>query len=396
MIEALGTLGHEVTAGAQGDLDAFDREGYGVGRAVFSPELLRELRVPLIDAMLTDGVIDRVDGEVDRFRWRGDEATFDKSRYAREVDACIVELVKSGKGADAFGLIWGRPAALWQGGARFMPMAPATPTRVHRDGWHMMGIGAPKDHGNLWIPLTKLEDGDGALAIAVGSHRLPDQPPEVPMSHPVHLDLAANTGNQLSPETLAPMWHSTRFDVGDALLFRPDIVHATTANEGPFLRLAIVLLAQDARLPLPPSAGMSEDLTRPLSDIEWLTLALLSVQPTTRWLARCAFYSRGVIGRLWSEQPSILVERAFVTLSERQLIEPDPTLGEEREGIHAYFRATPGGRLDVAEWLTRTRGDEHLLSCKLLLCDWLDMEATGLLADHREQTLYERELAPVG
>jgi hypothetical protein len=31
-------------------------------------------------------------------------------------------------------------------------------------------------------------------------------------------------------EALAPRWHTTHFEVGDALLFRPDIVHSTAPN----------------------------------------------------------------------------------------------------------------------------------------------------------------------
>jgi hypothetical protein len=381
MIAPVGALQHEVPTGARGDATLFDREGYGVGRQVLAPEMLRELRGPLIETLMTDGLVEPVEGEEDRFLWVGAEAKAEYSRHGGAIEAGIQELTRSGVGAEAIRVIWGRPAALWEGGARFIPMVPGTPTRVHRDGWHMQGVGAPEDHANMWIPLTQLGDGDGALAVAVGSHRIPDEAPDVPMRHPVHLDVVANTGNGPPAEVLAPLWHTTRFEVGDALLFRPDIVHATTANDGPHLRVAIVLLAQDARLPLPVSAGLSPDVTRPLSDVEWLTLALLTVQPTSPWLARCAFYSRGIIGRLWAEQPANLVESAFTTLEARELIEPHQPLDEETSSIHRYFHATPRGRLDACQWLTtRHRNGSRLLSLKLLFCDWLDLETTELLA----------------
>jgi hypothetical protein len=397
MIVPVGTLEHEVPAGGRGDSTVFDHEGYGVGRRVFAPHVLRELRAPVFEGLIADGLVERVEGEEDRFRWVGEDAKINIApRFAREYEASLQELVRSGVFAEAIGAIWGRPAAIWEEGwSRFIPMVPGTPTRVHRDGWHMTGVGAPKDHANMWIPLTELGDGDGALAVAAGSHRIPDEPPDVPMPHPVHLDMA-HSGNIPPDDVLAPLWRATNFDVGDALLFRPDMVHATTANGGPYLRLAIVYLAQDARLPLAVSAGLLRDVTRPLSDIEWLVLALLTVQPTTPWLARCAFYSRGVIGRLWAEQPAGLVERAFITLRGRDLIEPHDPTAEEDGGIHGYFHATPRGRLDASEWLmTRRANDAHLLSLKLLFCDWLDVDTTDLLADQLELCDGQSQRVPV-
>jgi hypothetical protein len=298
-------------------------------------------------------------------------------------------------GAEAIGVIWGRPAAIWAGVATIFPMIPGSPTRVHRDGWYKQGVGAPKDHANMWIPITELGDGDGALAVAVGSHRIPDGPAGVPMPHPIHLDVVTNTGNMPTDDVLAPLWRTTRFEVGDALLFRPDIVYATTANDGPYLRLAIVYVAQDACVPLPVGAGLTHDITRPLSEVEWLVLALLTVQPTTPWLARCACYSRGIIGRLWAVQPSDLVARAFETLEGRSLIEPHQPLDEKTGAIHRYFLATSRGRLDASRWLT-TRGahDAHLLSLKLLFCDWLDLDMTELLADQREPATIDRSACP--
>jgi hypothetical protein len=378
MIVPVDELQHEVPPGARGDPDVFDREGYGVGRQVFAPELLRELRASVVETLLAEERVERVAGEEDRFLWVGDGTQRIDDPY--DFGAGIQELIRSGTGAEAFRTIWGRPAAIWQHGIRFIPMLPGTPTRVHRDGWHMQGVGAPKDHGNLWIPLTRLGEGDGALAVAVGSQEIADEPLDVPMHHPVHLDMS-HSGNVPPEHVLAPLWRTTRFEVGDALLFRPDMIHATTANDGQFLRLAIVLLAQDARLPLPVSAGLSHDVTRPLSDLEWLTLTLLTVQPTTRWLARCAFYSRGIIGRLWAVQPADLVERAFVTLQARDLIERHEQTDEDDGGIHVYFRATSRGRLDASRWLiTPGVNDTHLLSVKLLFCDWLDLDTTGLLS----------------
>lgn len=48
-------LGNETPAGGVSDESAFAREGYAVGRGVFAAEALRELRAPLVEALVADG-----------------------------------------------------------------------------------------------------------------------------------------------------------------------------------------------------------------------------------------------------------------------------------------------------------------------------------------------------
>lgn len=377
-----GTLQHDIPAGSCGEREVFDREGYAVGRQVLAQEVLRELRAPVVDALIADGHIEPVEGEEDRFRWVGDAATFDSSchgyRPAR-VSAVDELLMRSGLAAAAVEHMWGRRPAFWEGVALFA-MVPGGPTRPHRDGWMTQGVGAPGDHFNLWVPLTRLDEEDGPLAFAIGSHRISDQPARVPVSRPMHQDVLANTGNPPPAEVLDPLWRTTRLEVGDALLFRPDIIHSSAPNDGPYLRMAFTILGQDASLPLPPQAGLSLDATRELSDIEWLTLAILAVQPSSPRLARQAFFPRGIIHRIWPEESGSGVNRAFVTLRARGLIEPHEPPDETVAAHHHYFHATERGRNVVSAWLTTpSRSGAHLLSVKLLFCDWLGLDAARLL-----------------
>jgi hypothetical protein len=159
-------------------------------------------------------------------------------------------------------------------------------------------------------------------------------------------------------------------------------VHGAAPNRGSCLRLALILNAQDARVPLAGSAGLSLDSIRDLTDVEWLALAILAIQPTCPWHMRCAFYPRGIIGRLWSEQPGERIERTFTTLEARGLIEPHETHFDHEFWLQRYYHATPTGSSKVTKWLTTpSSGDPRLLALKLLLSDWLGLDTTALLAD---------------
>lgn len=119
------------------------------------------------------------------------------------------------------------------------------------------------------------------------------------------------------------------------------------------------------------------DCTRELVDVEWVVLALLAVQPISRWYASCAYYARGIVARVWVEQPAESVKRAFTTLDARGLIAPH----EDGDGsaFHDFWTATPRGRTEVSAWLeTPTSSDSRLLSLKLLLTNWLELDTPAL------------------
>jgi ectoine hydroxylase-related dioxygenase (phytanoyl-CoA dioxygenase family) len=382
-VASSGALDHEVTAGARAHRAAVDREGYSVARRVFEPEVLREVRAPLIEKLVADGSIQADFGDEDRFRWTGDAGTFE--RRQRDVIGDNVErlLFRTGAAGKAVEAAWGRTPALRNFNLFLMP--PGDPTRVHRDGWWISDGGGPGEHFNLWVPLTRLGRGDGGLAVAVGSHRIADQPAPVPLKHPMHLDALANTGDY-PDELLEPLWRTTRFELGDGLLFQPDIVHSTTANHGPYLRIALVLTGRDNNLPYGVQTILSLDAGRSLSETEWLTLAILAVQPAPPWLCWQAFGSRGIVGRLWACQPSDLIDRAFATLEARGLIKPH---GTHDLGFVRDFQATLQGRDAVAEWLsTPSVRDDKLLAVKLVLCYWLELDPQRLLSEPHDSSVY--------
>lgn len=202
------------------------------------------------------------------------------------------------------------------------------------------------------------------------------------MAHPMHSEVLVNTGNPPPAEVLAPLWRTTTFELGDAVAFRPDSVHSASANTGQNLRIAIGLHAQDARLPLSPRAGLTLDPGRDLIAVEWLTLAVLAVQPSTPWLARQAFLPRGIIGRLWTQQLDELTLSAFPVLERRGLIEPHEIQPQADEVNHRYFHATARGCSEVRQWLVGSGPvDDHLRAVRLLFAEWLGIGGSSLLTN---------------
>jgi len=128
------------------------------------------LRAPLIDALVADGHVERVESDDDRFRWIGDEAAFNRVGYQAAMRGDVEQLLlASGVANRSVSALWGRQLSMWGEGGTLFVMFPNAPDRVHRDGWMKMGIGGPEDHFNVWIPRTRIGPDDGPLAIAVGS-----------------------------------------------------------------------------------------------------------------------------------------------------------------------------------------------------------------------------------
>jgi ectoine hydroxylase-related dioxygenase (phytanoyl-CoA dioxygenase family)/DNA-binding PadR family transcriptional regulator len=388
---SLDALEHESAIEAAGET-ALDSDGYVVGREVFAPELVREVRESLVAALLADGKVERVAGEEDRFRWVGGSGPMDRPRYLRLLEESVEELLMAtGVANAAIERLWGRRIAIWQHISLFAKRPsdePAAADReaIHRDGGQLMGAAPAGEHVRMWCPLSQLHVEDGGLTVAAGSQRIANRhTDEPPQPRVLHESLESITGMLPPEDVLAPLWRTPSFDVGDALLFYPGVVHGSVPNRGACLRMAMVLWAQDARAPLPPVAELSLDSGRDLAHVEWLVLALNAIQATSRQTARAAFYPRGIFGRLWTEQPPERIERTFTTLEARGLIKPHE-LYTDHGPFYRLYQATARGRLEVPRWLTTPVGDDRrLLSLKLLLCDWLDIDTTPLLlADEAE------------
>lgn len=131
-------------------------------------------------------------------------------------------------------------------------------------------------------------------------------------------------------------------------------------------------------------------LARELAPGEWSVLALLAEAPGHGWALARQMARDGEIGRVWAlGRP--LVYRALELLEERGLIEP---VGSER-GVRGpnrtVFRATPEGRVALAEWLEvpveHVRDVRSLLLLKLVLIDRAGLDREALLRAQREHVV---------
>jgi DNA-binding PadR family transcriptional regulator len=126
---------------------------------------------------------------------------------------------------------------------------------------------------------------------------------------------------------------------------------------------------------------------RELAPGEWSVLALLAEEAGHGWALARQMARDGEIGRVWAlGRP--LVYRALELLEERGLIEPAGSERGVRGPNRTVFRATPGGREALAEWLEEpvehVRDVRSLLLLKLVLIDRAGLDRTPLLNAQRE------------
>ena len=219
-------------------------------------------------------------GDGDVARWSGYTEPGDTMMREKELlDGFAGPLVDSGLLEPAIERLWGRRPFVFRGAMVTLDIPGEGPygTSPHRD------IG-PGGAGRIrfWVPLTDIEPLGGGLALAVGSHLI-DEFPDPAGRSPYRIK---RTGQEvgLAPEDFAGTWRAAALRVGDVLLFRPDIVHVSTANETPHVRIAIPFFAQDAREPVPVTAAlsnleMSRRTLRLVEDLRALGAASAEIRP---------------------------------------------------------------------------------------------------------------------
>ncbi|WP_261555495.1 phytanoyl-CoA dioxygenase family protein [Frankia tisae] len=345
-----------VTAGSVVRAGSLERDGWLVGRQVLPVELVRRVRQPLVDALQKEGLVGPSPPGADRFRWTGGVEDARRHRNGSGVtnwyrdELAFLPLVQDGHVRRVVEDLWGRRALLWANTAAFLKVPDASsPERSesigHADSWQNDGIGESSDYFDLWVPLTDIGPFDGSLAFHTGSHvARADRYPRT--SHGVGSAQVAEEG-----------WEVAGYSVGDAVLFRPDVVHYSTVNTGLDLRVGVVFRGQVADLPLPPAAGMFWDRTQAMSTTESCVLALLATRPDVggaRGDLYRAFAPSGMIGRYLPLPPpgqlaradvlgqaiDLLVARGAITRADRA----------DGEGADSYS-LTEAGRQAGDEWL---------------------------------------------
>ncbi|WP_261562098.1 phytanoyl-CoA dioxygenase family protein [Frankia tisae] len=351
-----------VEAGSVARMGSLDRDGWLIGRQVLPPELVRRVRQPLVDALQKEGLVEPSPAGADRVRWTGGVEDARRHRNGSGVtnwyrdELAFLPLVQDGHVRRVVEDLWGRPALLWDNTAAFLkvPNSSSPPERTewigHTDTWQDAGIGGLSDHFDLWVPLTDIGPFDGSLAFHTGSHV-------------ARADRYPRTSHGVGPAQVADEgWEVAGYSVGDAVLFRPDVVHWSAVNTGLDLRIAVVFRGQIADLPLPPAAGMSWDRTQAMSTTESSILALLATQPGVGWTHRelnRAFTPAGMIGRYLPLPPpgqlnrtNVLGQAVDMLVTRGAIVSADHADGG---GLHSYS-LTETGRQAGDVWLaTPTR-----------------------------------------
>jgi DNA-binding PadR family transcriptional regulator len=129
---------------------------------------------------------------------------------------------------------------------------------------------------------------------------------------------------------------------------------------------------------------------RELAPGEWSVLALLSDAPAHGWALAEAMSKEGEIGRVWAVGRP-LVYRAIDLLESRGLIEPVGTEPGARGPNRSLFKATPGGREELARWLSEpvdhVRDIRSLFLLKLVLLERAGLDNRPLLEAQRAITV---------
>jgi Phytanoyl-CoA dioxygenase (PhyH) len=253
-----GELGNEVGPGSTDGPSLFNRDGYVVGRSALPRDLILDMRKAVLERLGRFGQLRETDDSAEVVRanagWSapaGEQATALMMAEKEALDGFADPVLASGLLEAALERLWGRPPLVHRSAMVTMsiPGEDRYGTSPHRD----IGAGGP-DRVRLWVPLVRLDPLGGGLALAVGSHEI-EELPESDGSPFVHPRTGEPVG--LNPADFGDTWRVTHFEIGDVLLFRPDIVHASVVNRTKFVRLAVPFFATDGRLPEPPGARLS-------------------------------------------------------------------------------------------------------------------------------------------
>ena len=126
-----------------------------------------------------------------------------------------------------------------------MPTDEAYLTPAHQDNFY---IRETDEFRMIWIPLMDMDFVHGGLAIAAGSqkHGLMDH---VEAEGVYSYSMRGRTQKGVPPEGVRGVWTSSRFDVGDLLMFHSCAVHRSLPNRSDLIRLSLNAITYPARRP---------------------------------------------------------------------------------------------------------------------------------------------------
>ena len=126
-----------------------------------------------------------------------------------------------------------------------MPTDAPYLTPPHQDHFY---IRETDEFRMIWIPLMDMEIANGGLAIAAGSHKHGLQE-HVEFDGVYSYLFKGRTQKGVPPEDIHGVWTSSRFEVGDLLMFHSCAVHRSLPNVSGLIRLSLNTITYPARRP---------------------------------------------------------------------------------------------------------------------------------------------------
>ena len=238
---------HEVRIGsddAAAIRHSFDENGYLLFKGVLDSDEVLDVKRELADALRDQDFVVK----------DSTEPTASPGASAIEVDSnpiyrlqSPVKLMASLELQQAVDLAYGEPGYIAPSiGIRYsMPTDEPYLTPSHQDYFY---IRETDEFRMVWIPLMDMEIANGGLAIAAGSHR------HGLMDHVefegVYSYLMKGRGQKgVRPDDIRGAWTSSRFEVGDVLMFHCCAIHRSLPNMSGLVRLALNSITYPARRP---------------------------------------------------------------------------------------------------------------------------------------------------
>ena len=223
---------------------SFEENGYLFFKGALNPETVLRARSDIAGVLQQQGYMQKGSAEP--------RATLGAS--AVEVDfgplyrlASPWELMASPELQEAVDISFGEKVRVGRSiGFRYsMPTDAPYLTPPHQDHFY---IRETDEFRMIWVPLMDMEIANGGLAIAAGSHKHGLQE-HVEFDGVYSYFFKGRTQKGVRPEDIHGAWTSSRFELGDRLMFHCCAVHRSLPNVSGLIRLSLNTITYPARRP---------------------------------------------------------------------------------------------------------------------------------------------------
>ena len=223
---------------------SFEENGYLFFKGALNPETVLRARSDIAGVLQQQGYMQKGSAEP--------RATLGAS--AVEVDfgplyrlASPWELMASPELQEAVDISFGEKVRVGRSiGFRYsMPTDAPYLTPPHQDHFY---IRETDEFRMIWVPLMDMEIANGGLAIAAGSHKHGLQE-HVEFDGVYSYFFKGRTQKGVRPEDIHGGWTSSRFEVGDLLMFHCCAVHRSLPNVSGLIRLSLNTITYPTRRP---------------------------------------------------------------------------------------------------------------------------------------------------